>query len=832
MKVRRANLPIRALDEMQNALLVAYRKAALRTLDSVKNRLKRTAPDAMDNELMALEKATPSEIRLVREYYGSPCKMHQLMSGEDADKFLSFLSTDYGWGLGSVGKMSDFSETEISPYEGIPDRETDWSKVKDALEDGSEPVLVVEGDGGKVIVSGWETVLAARMVGVPYLEVGIAIGKTGREVEPTWSNSEFWSDRSVAWLSIGLQRYFIPIEEEPIARLARSTERTEFEALVRGVRPGSLEEELEYLSKRKMHLWKMLSKNAIALKKDVEQYLKSHYLWREFLDDEKKVLDREVLIQESFDRGLANLQKAEAEARKLAKDLGAQFKGSHQKDPGRFWKIAKVRINGIIGGPEENHQKGNTVETGKKVQVKDATGGWRAAEVLSYIDGVLKVKREDGQVRSIVDMDSVKGMAEVEGMTLPDFNVVIPKDSPSYLLEKALEPITEGMNRSPLSVNAETYERNKAEVEAEAQRLVSLCREKANVPGFRPNSSKDCYAEFAIHRRLGVRTTKGGTPSYDEAVLRSYQNKGDDLAGLVMEARSALNKSSQMKSWAQYVSAGTVQTEWNQYGTPHGRYTAENPNLQNRIVEIRETVEPPEADHVFLSFDWGMAEYVTFASLSKDASLGAIFASGKDLHAEMAEKILRANPKIDLHGTPERKAGKTVNFAILYLMKSWTLAEALGVEESIAQGVKDSYSAIAPEAMFYQAEFIKKAVRSGMTSTAFGRVRKMPELRNASGGALHALVKTAWHHHNAGTAAELLKVKMVELVKAIQDAGVSKKDAYIAFNMHDEVILSVKKDVLEEVKALGTTVMKTPVPGFLGFKIDTRVGNNWKEISK
>jgi len=322
---------------------------------------------------------------------------------------------------------------------------------------------------------------------------------------------------------------------------------------------------------------------------------------------------------------------------------------------------------------------------------------------------------------------------------------------------------------------------------------------------------------------------KSGAPACDKPTLEALAAMGEPLPAKISEAREARAKLSQLEKWEEFAKAGEVQCVWNQLGTPHGRYSCEGPNLQNRIVEIRETVEAPEGS-VFLSYDLGQAEYVTWGSLSKDPVLiDALTIDGVDFHAKMFEAVKKLVP--ELPSDEPRKRGKTINFALLYLMQDFTLAKKLGVDIKVARDILQAYDDRATVAAEYKQRMIKSITSSGTSFTHFGRTRELSAIKTAKGGRLHELQKTLWHHHNAGTAAELLKIKQVKTWKEIR-RNWDVDEVRLSLQMHDELIFTVKQSVLAEVQEVLLPIMEAAVPGFLPFPIDERAGRNWRDISK
>jgi len=472
-------------------------------------------------------------------------------------------------------------------------------------------------------------------------------------------------------------------------------------------------------------------------------------------------------------------------------------------------------------------------EIGEEVLV--SVGDTVMDAVIHSTEGGLKVRRSDGAIRPVTDLKKVTRKNKPilkEGIWLGKFDVMIPKGSLSYEMEKALEPITERMNKTALCVDGVVANNNLVRVSLEVAELVKKCQELTQNPEFNPGSSKDCAEELQRKRGFGLgRAGKSGVPSVDKAVLQHIADQGDDLAPVIIKAREAQSRLSQLTAWVPFAKAGEVQTHWDQYGQPHGRYSSSEPNLQSRVLEIRETVVAKEG-YSFVSADWGMAEYVVWASLAKDSYLGEIFQSGRDLHADMGQSILEAHPDVHVDQCGPRKLGKTINFALLYRMLPWTLAKSLGVDSQKAENLMAEYARKAPAATAYSGVVLKKAARDGFVDTAYGRRLHCPTLGTLKGTALHELQKTVWHHHNAGTAAELLKKKMVEIHSVLEKAGFTEDDVHVAMNMHDEIIYQVRDSKVEEVQKIVYEEMKKPLPGFLPFRVDLRVGKSWLAISK
>ena len=416
-------------------------------------------------------------------------------------------------------------------------------------------------------------------------------------------------------------------------------------------------------------------------------------------------------------------------------------------------------------------------------------------------------------------------------LRFPDQNVVIPQDSRSFQIEKDVEAITAEMNATGLRVNAATWLKNVTKKKEESDAATEKCRQICGDPKFRPNASADLAHQFyAVRGHQATRKTKRGGDSMDKEVISAIAGKGDELALAVQPARRLIYELGQLKKWEEFAKAGACRPNFDQFGTPMARYTCENPALQNRIVEIRETIEPAQG-YTFLSLDMAQAEYVVWASLSQDPILSMAFIDGTDFHQMMWDQIADA-VDASLLREAGRPAGKMVNFALLYLMQKFALAPRLGTSQEIAEALIQKWESRAVHAVKFRDSFIDSAVKAGRTSTHFGRMRffaGVSALRD--GSEKHEIVKTMWHHLISGTAAELMKIKMKRIRDALREKDL-RKTTYFSINMHDEIILQVKDEELEAVKEVATEAFSRDHEGFLPFAVTVKTGKNWLETSK
>lgn len=875
-KVKRANLPYVILVGLEKEAKAEFERLANTGLDILERAIMNTPPDPDEHAIIgtqteSLRKALGANPRsqheqFLKDYerrleYGAP--LTPALGPTSASVLVLSFPFKGGYlpydnAQGRYAQPTDDPETRpvpLSAVVAIP--EISASELTEAFQGKSrKPPVAIKHPGTEAytILMGGAEFLAARITRIPAMEMEVhspqevslrapTFGEEGNRLAVETKGREMTADIA----------YRMPSFLEPIAQIAREQSLNSFLTLVAAQTSAEEREAWErdvLKEKARAETWVKLYNEYRdqGLTEDAaNKAVRNNPRWQRAEDIAEVARELRARITARWDELRGSYEQALNKARALRDEDGIDF-DLMSLDPDRIWAEARKGQK----TEETTHMHGAAGPAyGKddEVEIRDSRGQWHPG-VVTRVDGFdVRVRREDGQSRLIRDPVLIRRKGEQKKVDLgdeigynndmdaeiriPEFNVILPAGSVSLKLERELEPWTAEMNTTALKVNKETWQRNTTAAQREVDRLFEECRAKAGWAEFRPNAPADCIELFIVRRGLPPQrvNNKTGQPAMDKETLTAFQAMGDDLAGKVIEAREARSKLSQLESWEEYANAGTVQAKWNQLGTPHGRYSCDSPNLQNRIVEIRETIEAPPG-FKFVSLDLGQAEYVTWASLSKDPTLTAAFGEGKDFHTQMFEEIHAEAPDVDLHEPSSRAAGKTINFALLYLMQPFVLAKRTGTTQEQAKRIIAAYERRAPVAVKYKDAVIKEIQRTGQASTHFGRTRYMPEIKRATGAKLHELTKTMWHHHNAGTAAEILKIKQLKTMKAVRREGFDANTVRMALQMHDEIILQVANEAVEAVTKIAQDVFNLPINGFLPFRVETRTGQNWRQTSK
>ena len=328
-----------------------------------------------------------------------------------------------------------------------------------------------------------------------------------------------------------------------------------------------------------------------------------------------------------------------------------------------------------------------------------------------------------------------------------------------------------------------------------------------------------------------IKKTATGKPSTDEDVLQ--QLAADyPLPRLLLEHRALSKlKSTYTDKLPQMVNArtGRVHTCFGQATAVTGRLASTDPNLQNipiRTVEgrrIREAfVAPP--GHTLISADYSQIELRIMAHLSGDPSLLNAFAAGEDIHRATAADIFGV-PIADVT-SEQRRYIKAVNFGLIYGMSAFGLAAQLGIERGAAAQFIEKYFIRYPGVAEYMQRTRELARTQGYVETVFGRRLWLPDINAGGGPRRQAAERAAINAPMQGTAADLIKLAMIEVQAWIDSESVGAK---LVLQVHDELVLEAPVDHLDRLKAelalrmAGVAQLRVPLV------VDVGSGPNWEQ---
>lgn len=275
-----------------------------------------------------------------------------------------------------------------------------------------------------------------------------------------------------------------------------------------------------------------------------------------------------------------------------------------------------------------------------------------------------------------------------------------------------------------------------------------------------------------------------------------------------------------------------VHTSFNQTVTSTGRLSSSEPNLQNIPIrtetggQIRKAFIAEKGFEI-LKADYSQIELRIVASLANDKAMLDIFNSGGDIHTMTAALINNLKPE---EVTKEiRRTAKEINFGVLYGMGAWGLSNRTGISNSEAQKFIFKYFDTFKEVKKWLDETVVIAQEKGYVETLYGRRRFIPEINSGIQQVKSAAERMAVNMPIQGTAADLIKLAMVEINKKLQKVSPKSK---MILQVHDELVFEVPKNdvniVADFVREAMCSVMKLRAP----IEVEVSVGHNWGETTK
>ncbi len=276
-----------------------------------------------------------------------------------------------------------------------------------------------------------------------------------------------------------------------------------------------------------------------------------------------------------------------------------------------------------------------------------------------------------------------------------------------------------------------------------------------------------------------------------------------------------------------------IHTRLSQTGTATGRLASSTPNLQNIPVrtelgrQIRAAfVAPPGC--VLLSADYSQIELRILAHFSQDPVLLDAFRRGEDIHARTAQEVFGAAPFAQ---TPEhRRAAKAINFGIIYGQSAFGLAQQLGIDQKEAAKFIAAYFERYRGVREYLDRTIEDVRQSGCTKTLFGRIRPIPEINSPQMSMRSFAERTALNTPLQGTAADLIKLAMIEIDRQLASFAQAAA-ARMILQVHDELLFEVRADALDALKSLVQPAMENVHPLAVPLVVDLKVGPNWRDMA-
>lgn len=336
-----------------------------------------------------------------------------------------------------------------------------------------------------------------------------------------------------------------------------------------------------------------------------------------------------------------------------------------------------------------------------------------------------------------------------------------------------------------------------------------------------------------LFEKLGLETqkkTKKKTAYSTDVEVLTALASDHELPALVLEHRTlAKLKSTYADALANLVNhkTGRIHASFNQTGAATGRFSSSNPNLQNIPIrgeegrKIRETFIAEES-HMLLAADYSQIELRLLAHYSDDPALIESFTKDEDVHVRTASEIFSLPPEAI---TPDlRRQAKTVNFALIYGKTPFGLAKELQISQKMAKIYIDNYFAHYQGVQRFINETIARVAETGRTETLLGRVRYLPDIHSSNHNVRQAAERVAVNTPLQGTAADIIKLAMINMDKALKEKGLKSK---MLLTVHDELVFEVPENEIDTMRALCHDVMENVMALKVKLSVNVAYGVNW-----
>ncbi|GLU36151.1 DNA polymerase I [Pseudomonas sp. NBRC 100443] len=399
-------------------------------------------------------------------------------------------------------------------------------------------------------------------------------------------------------------------------------------------------------------------------------------------------------------------------------------------------------------------------------------------------------------------------------------------------IEMPLVPVLARIERNGALVDANLLGLQSREL---GEKMVELERKSFELAGQEFNLGSPKQLGAILYEKLGLPVlakTATGQPSTAENVLADLAEQDYELPKVIMQYRSLSKlKSTYTDKLPEQINprTGRIHTSYHQAVAATGRLSSTDPNLQNipiRTAEgrrIRQAFVAPAGCRL-LSADYSQIELRIMAHLAQDEGLLDAFRHDRDVHRATAAEVFGL--PLDEVTPEQRRRAKAINFGLIYGMSAFGLAKQIGVERKEAQAYIDRYFARYPGVLAYMERTRAQAAEQGYVETLYGRRLYLPEIGSKNAAMRKAAERTAINAPMQGTAADIMKLAMVAVDDWLQASGI---DARVILQVHDELVLEVREDLVEEVSAKLRDLMGKAAELAVPLIVETGSGSNWDE---
>jgi DNA polymerase-1 len=400
-----------------------------------------------------------------------------------------------------------------------------------------------------------------------------------------------------------------------------------------------------------------------------------------------------------------------------------------------------------------------------------------------------------------------------------------------YEMEMPLVSVLAEMEEEGVAIDIPHLEAYSKQLAEETAALEIRIKELAGMD-FNVDSPKQLGDVLFEHMKISSKAKKTKTGQYatSEDILQQHKNDHEIIPCILDYRQMKKLKSTYVDPLPTMKDPvdGRVHTSYMQTITATGRLSSNNPNLQNipirseRGKEIRRAFIARSEDFQLMSADYSQIELRIIAALANDTNMIQAFKDKVDIHRATAAKVFHVN--LEDVTKDQRSAAKAVNFGIIYGQSAFGLSQNLGISRTEAKQIIDSYFAQYSTIKTYMDKAVKDARENGYVETIMQRRRYLPDINSANAVVRGFAERNAVNAPIQGSAADIVKLAMVAVSKAMKEAKVQSK---MILQVHDELVFDVHKDEQEIMKTLVKEAMENAVSLSVPMEVEMELAQNW-----
>ena len=403
----------------------------------------------------------------------------------------------------------------------------------------------------------------------------------------------------------------------------------------------------------------------------------------------------------------------------------------------------------------------------------------------------------------------------------------IKNDNLEYLfdeIEMPLSTVLADMEYTGVKVDNKTLEKMGKNIK---DKIEEITKEIYDITGIEFNISSPKQLGEVLFEKLNLPHKKNSNSTAID-VLNKLKGKHPVIEKIIEYRKFTKLYSTYIEGLLNCTQDGKIHTIYTQNLTRTGRLSSIEPNLQN--IPIRDELGRdirkafiPTYEYIY-GADYSQIELRILAHIADVKSLQQAFIDGKDIHAKTAADIFKV--KEDEVTSNMRRIAKAVNFGIIYGISSYGLSENTGLSPKEASKFINNYFEAYPGIKDYMDKTISEAKEKGYVKTMFNRKRNIPELNNPAYMIRQMGERIALNTPIQGTAADIIKLAMVKVYKALKENNLKTK---MIIQVHDELVFDVYNGELEKIKDIVPQIMDNIYKLEVPLKVSSSYGKNWYE---